>query len=1160
VRSRAKAASAGSIEGNRRGPFRGVLAIRGAASGSDGSGAPARRGLGAVLALLALTILSLAIAVAPASAAEHPGVAVMGTVSNVGGGGAHVTGEVENGSFYSFYSFEYSTDEVNWTQANSEITTGNTLEPVSYDIAELKASTEYSVRLSITSAFGEQVIAPGPYPRFTTLPVDPPAVLAIADATAIFATSAKASGEVERPTHANPDPGFNVNCFFEYVTDAQFVANEGNSEPGFTGAAQAPCPQNPVKAADPQAVSATLGGLTPATTYHLRLRASNSGGDAFKTAANTFTTDPLPPPTATIDPVTPTADTAHFVGRINPGGTDPAAVTYWHFQCTPACPELSGGTFGAGNGVVEPPTNSDHVVESDATGLEPNTDYQVELVFNNSIGVEGTAQASFHTPTTVPAGETIPAFVLGNRTEAMIGGKVNPRNLPTKYWFEYGPGSGGATPTYPNSIPAGKDGSVGSGGKPVVVSQLLTGLVPGSTYHYRLIAENLSGTLEGDDVDVTVPLPPTPPGACPNAKLRTETNSAGLSECRAYEMTSAVEKGGGEVSAVVTTSSDGDRAGYLSPIGFGDSPQNSVTNSFMAQRGADGWATRPMDPHTESPNLGLAGGLQPADFSDDLSKVIHPNARSVAAEPFTSNILVTNADGAPQKWITAPTVPVSPENLYTKKYAGRSADASHIFFESRQSFAVGVPPGDNRVWEWVNGNVNLVSVAPDGTPLASVLGTGSDATQNAGSSFPGSLSERTAVSNDGSRAFFNSSGQLYVYEEGAETRQLSLSQRTGHVGEPAGEATFLRAAADGSIVYMRTRTQLSDTPVPPLNPNDTVSYIYSYNLETDVISYVSTDLIGVSTVSADGKRIYFVSKAKLVPGRGIAKAPNLYTSTDTGDVKFIATLSPDDGQDWGDFGGYIEGNTAGTTPDGSHYVFTSWDRLTAYDNAEHNEVYRYDVGDGGITCISCRPDGSTPIGDASLKGNPHPRGSGATIIAQIGRPRMLSDDGSKVFFETRDPLLAEDSNAAQDVYVYSESHPALISSGTSQYDSDISDNSPDGKNVFFTTRDGLVGQDVDHGAKDVYDARVDGGFPAPVIPSSCEGENCQRQPGSPPGFTSPATTSPSKGNLTGQHKKKAQKGCKKSKTKKQHAGCGSKGKKHQGKKHPKQASKNGRGK
>lgn len=61
-----------------------------------------------------------------------------------------------------------------------------------------------------------------------------------------------------------------------------------------------------------------------------------------------------------------------------------------------------------------------------------------------------------------------------------------------------------------------------------------------------------------------------------------------------------------------------------------------------------------------------------------------------------------------------------------------------------------------------------------------------------------------------------------------------------------------------------------------------------------------------------------------------------------------------------------------------------------------------------------------------------------------------------------------------------------------------------GADIFFETADQLVPQDTDT-QRDLYDARIDGGFPPPAVPTSCE-EDCQGAPGSQPLFGAPSST------------------------------------------------------
>jgi len=81
--------------------------------------------------------------------------------------------------------------------------------------------------------------------------------------------------------------------------------------------------------------------------------------------------------------------------------------------------------------------------------------------------------------------------------EATLKGKVDPEGLATTYWFEYG-----KTESYGTKIPV-SPASVGSGTSDVEVKQTPTGLSQSTTYHFRIVAENESGTAEGEDKTFT---------------------------------------------------------------------------------------------------------------------------------------------------------------------------------------------------------------------------------------------------------------------------------------------------------------------------------------------------------------------------------------------------------------------------------------------------------------------------------------------------------------------------------------------------------------------------------------------------------------------------------------------------------------------------------
>jgi Lamin Tail Domain/Immunoglobulin domain len=76
---------------------------------------------------------------------------------------------------------------------------------------------------------------------------------------------------------------------------------------------------------------------------------------------------------------------------------------------------------------------------------------------------------------------------------ATLNGSVNPNGLATTWYFQYGTNAGYGSYTTTNSLVAGTS-TVG-------VSNLLTGLVAGTNYHYQLVATSSSGSSNGGDTN-----------------------------------------------------------------------------------------------------------------------------------------------------------------------------------------------------------------------------------------------------------------------------------------------------------------------------------------------------------------------------------------------------------------------------------------------------------------------------------------------------------------------------------------------------------------------------------------------------------------------------------------------------------------------------------
>jgi len=394
-----------------------------------------------------------------------------------------------------------------------------------------------------------------------------------------------------------------------------------------------------------------------------------------------------------------------------------------------------------------------------------------------------------------------------------------------------------------------------------------------------------------------------------------------------------------------------------------------------------------------------------------------------------------------------------------------------------------------------------------------------------------------ALSGNASRVYWRQSGsigRLYLRENASQPQ--SALDGGGNCTEAAkactiavseGKAQFWGASSDGSRAIYRSGT---------FNETGT---LYEFDEASGQSSPISGGVSGFLGMSEDAMRVYFVSTQVLTatPNKReeVAQAgkPNLYLydAGAGGSFAFITSLSAADAQ----------GDVSPTNPtpvyhmarvsrDGGAAAFVSTGNLVGYDNTDANsgeadmEVYRYEATSGQLECVSCNPSGGRPVGKLVKElGRVF---SAAAVIRpaehQLYYSRALSDDGSRLFFESYEPLVLADTNGKRDVYqweavgkgscteasgAFSESAGgcvSLISSGKSPLDSEFADASPSGNDVFFRTASSLI-TPLDPGQFDVYDARVGGGFPQPEPQPPCEGDACQ-PPGSEPEDPTPASS------------------------------------------------------
>jgi hypothetical protein len=421
-----------------------------------------------------------------------------------------------------------------------------------------------------------------------------------------------------------------------------------------------------------------------------------------------------------------------------------------------------------------------------------------------------------------------------------------------------------------------------------------------------------------------------------------------------------------------------------------------------------------------------------------------------------------------------------------------------------------------------NGQLRSVCVRP-GTQTAE----GSCSAGSASGEFNDgrSMSVAGAISADGSRIFWSDSnlglGQIFARIDGAQTIAVS-----------SGPAQFWGAARDGSAVLFGEGENLYRLDVGKALAE-----------EAGAKTLIAHKVKGVLGASENLARIYLVSKEVLTGeeensagDEAIAGEPNLYLY-EGGGFAFVGTLSTADARTKTD--GKTEPSpinvepykhSARVTPDGGAAAFMSSAPLTGYDNTDVNngeadaEVYRYEAASGQLECVSCNPSGARPAG-RNIVSEPPPFLWAAARIpgaeTELYAPRALSEDGSRLFFDSFEPLVLSDTNGKEDAYEWeavgagncSESSPAfspsaggcisLLSSGKSPQDSEFLEASPSGEDVFIRTGSSLLAKDP--GQIDIYDARVEGGFAEAAPKPPCEGEACQSPP-PPPEALTPASS------------------------------------------------------
>src|SRR5947207_1327110 len=229
--------------------------------------------------------------------------------------------------------------------------------------------------------------------------------------------------------------------------------------------------------------SRSVSGLNASTTYYYRVRAYNGNGTSGNSnVVNVTTLSATGPPVVITNAASLIASfSATLNGSVDPHGL-PTTVYFQYGTTT---------SYGLTTAPQSKTGNTYQNVTANISGLTASTTYHFRMVATNSAG---TMYGSDRTFTTLSA--TGPPVVITNpatnitSSSATLNGSVDPHGLTTNVHFQYG-----TTSSYGHTTA----NQTKTGNAYQNVAANISGLSTSTTYHFRIVGTNTSGTTYGSD-------------------------------------------------------------------------------------------------------------------------------------------------------------------------------------------------------------------------------------------------------------------------------------------------------------------------------------------------------------------------------------------------------------------------------------------------------------------------------------------------------------------------------------------------------------------------------------------------------------------------------------------------------------------------------------
>ena len=311
----------------------------------------------------------------------------------------------------------------------------------------------------------------------------------------------------------DPDGAGDVTeCYFEFGTTTSYGSVQNCAES--------------LPITSPQTVHSVLPGVAKETTYHYRLVVSRGTSETVARGADR-TIIPHHVDFLRTGPATNlTRSSATLEGSFNGTGLD----THYYFEYGLTASYGSKVPIGAPPGNDAGITSGNTPISENVSGLAAVTTYHYRVVASNVNGTSLGDDRTFTTTEAIKQLNTLPATDV-TPTTATFNGELDPDGLETTYYFQYGKST-----AYGHNVPAAPGDPLGTitPGLVSVPGIEVSNLEPSTTYHYRIVGRNSTGTTVATD-DQAFATPATPSIVSFSSKEVTATSAVLIGQINSRE-------------------------------------------------------------------------------------------------------------------------------------------------------------------------------------------------------------------------------------------------------------------------------------------------------------------------------------------------------------------------------------------------------------------------------------------------------------------------------------------------------------------------------------------------------------------------------------------------------------------------------------------------